>query len=258
MSLKSVAKSSDVRRNISEAEWKARVDLAACHRLAAHYGWTDVIYNHATLRVPDEPRHFLIKPNDLLWEEITASNLVKLNLDGEVMGEDKNINVAGFIIHSAVLKARPDINCVFHVHTMVGNAFAAHGRGLRPISQNSLMFYNRVAYHDYEGLSDDPSECDRIAAAFGPTKNTMIMRNHGLITTSHAVGEAFMKMKYLLICCEAQMMLEASGAPILEPPPETCEHAAQQYERFAREGGIETEWRALLRMADRIDPSFRN
>ena len=258
MSLKSVSKTSDIRRNISEAEWKARVDLAACHRLAAHYGWTDVIYNHATLRVPDEPRHFLIKPNDLLWEEVTASSFHKLNLDGEVVGEDKNVNVAGFIIHSAVLKARPDINCVFHVHTMVGNAFAAHGRGLRPLSQNSLKFYNRISYHTYEGLSEDEAECARLAESLGPKNKNMVLRNHGLITAADTVGEAFMNMKYLLICCEAQMMLEASGAPIIEPPAKICEEAAQAYERFNVEGGVDTEWRALMRMADRLDPGFRN
>jgi ribulose-5-phosphate 4-epimerase/fuculose-1-phosphate aldolase len=246
----------NVRGTIGEAEWDARVDLAAAYRLGAIFGWSNFIYNHVTLRVPGEPQHFLIKVNDLTFEEVTASSLVKIDLDGKPVGEDQNVNVAGFNIHTAILRARPEINCVYHVHTDAGTALSAHKGGLLPMSQTSMQFYNRLAYHDYEGLSDDADERDRIARDLG-NKKAMVLRNHGLLTCGTSASEAVVLMRWLVISCETQLRLEATGAEIILPSPEVCEHTARQWETF---GPIEgpAEWRALLRMADRHDPSFRD
>jgi ribulose-5-phosphate 4-epimerase/fuculose-1-phosphate aldolase len=246
----------NVRATVGETEWNARVDLAAAYRLGALFGWSNLIYNHVTLRVPGEPHHFLIKVNDLMFEEVTASSLAKIDLDGKPVGEDQNVNVAGFNIHTAVLRARPEINSVYHVHTDAGTAMSAHKGGLLPMSQTAMNFYNRLAYHDYEGLSDDEDERERIARDLG-TKKAMILRNHGLLTCGTSVSEAIVLMKWLVTSCETQLRLEATGAKIILPPPEVCEHTARQWEMFAPIN-VDVEWGALLRMADRHDPSFRD
>jgi ribulose-5-phosphate 4-epimerase/fuculose-1-phosphate aldolase len=246
----------NVRSTIGEVESGARVDLAAAYRLGAIFGWSNLIYNHVTLRVPGEPHHFLIKVNDLMFEEVTASSLAKIDLDGKPVGEDQNVNVAGFNIHTAVLRARPEINCVYHVHTDAGTALSAHKGGLLPMSQTSMQFYNRLAYHDYEGLSDDVDERERIARDLG-NKKAMILRNHGLLTCGASVSEALVLMKWLVTSCETQLRLEATGAEIILPPPEVCEHTARQWEMFSPVNA-QAEWGALLRMADRHDPSFRD
>jgi ribulose-5-phosphate 4-epimerase/fuculose-1-phosphate aldolase len=246
---------SALRDKVSAAEWQARVDLAAGHRLGAIFGWSNLIYNHVTLRVPDESRHFLLKPNDLTFEEVTASSLAKLDLDGNVVGEDRNINVTGFNIHTGVLRARPDVNCVYHVHTDAGTALSARKGGLLPMSQAAMQFHNRIAYHDYEGLSDDENERERIGRDLGQMK-AMVLRNHGLLTCGPSVSRAVMLMKFLVTACETQLRLEATGAEIILPVPEMCEHAARQWEKFVPINE-QTEWRALLRLADRHDPSFR-
>lgn len=251
-----LASSRGARSKMSKAEWTARVDLAAAYRIGAIFGWSNLIYNHVTLRVPGEPNHFLVKVNDLMFEEVTASSLAKLDLDGKPVGEDQNVNVTGFNIHTAVLRARPDVNAVYHVHTDAGTAMSAHKKGLLPMSQASMQFYNRLAYHDYEGLSDDEGERERIARAMGG-KKAMIMRNHGLLTCGKSIGRALVLMKYLVTSCETQLRLEATGADIILPPPEMCEHAARQWETFDPINA-DAEWRALVRLADRHDPSFRN
>jgi ribulose-5-phosphate 4-epimerase/fuculose-1-phosphate aldolase len=241
---------------MSEAEHSARVDLAAAHRIAALFGWSNLIYNHITLRVPGESNHFLLKPNDLMFEEVTASCLVKLDLDGRPVTEHENLNVAGFTIHTAILKARPDINCVAHVHTNAGMAMSARKSGLLPFCQGAMRFYNRIGYHDYEGLSHQASEGERIVKDLGPHK-AAILRNHGLHTCGVDVRETISMMKYLVDTCEGQLMLEASGGEIELPPPDVCEQGAQQWERHDAVGG-QAVWPALLRMADRADPSFRD
>lgn len=244
-------------REIGEAEWQARVELAAAHRLADIFGWTNLIYNHITVRVPDEPNHFLLKPNELLFNEVTASSLVKIDLSGEpATPRDGKVNVAGFNIHTAVLAARPEINCVAHVHTEAGMAISAMDGELLPLTQGSMRFYNRIAYHDYHGISDRESERRLIAADIGD-KKAMIMRNHGLLTCGTSIGEAMMTMKYLIATCDVQLRLQATGQPIRLPAPEVCEHTAKQWDAHDRRGNV-VEWQALMRIADAHDPSFRD
>ncbi|MBL0422705.1 class II aldolase/adducin family protein [Ramlibacter sp. AW1] len=244
------------RSDVGEAEWQARVDLAAAHRLVDHYGWSNLIYNHVVLRVPGQPSCFLVKPHNLAFDEVCASNLLKLPLHGEQSTEDQNVNTAGFTIHTAILAARPELNCTMHVHTEEGMALSAHGGGLLPINQGAMRFYDRIAYHDYEGLSKGLDERERIARDLG-SHRAMIMRNHGLLTAGGTVVEALTAMRYLVMSCRTQLLLEATGAPIRIPPPEVCERAARQWEAIAHFGPRD-EWPAYLRRIDRIDTSYRD
>jgi ribulose-5-phosphate 4-epimerase/fuculose-1-phosphate aldolase len=251
------AETKTLKADVSPAEWNARIDLAAAHRLCTFYGWDNLIYNHIAMRVPDEPDCFLFKQHRLMFDEVTASNIVKLRIDGEQVGEDKNVNAAGFTIHTAILRARPDINCTLHVHSKPGMAMSAHKRGIRPMTQGAMRFYNRLAYHDYEGIATDMAECDRLAHDLGPKNKSMMLRNHGLLTSGESASEAITLMRYLVGACETQLMLEATGAEIVEPSPDVCEHTAAQWERHDRNGGRE-DWPAYLRIVDRIDSSFRD
>src|SRR5262252_6329117 len=176
--LASVPKSS--RGEISPAEWEARVDLAAVYRLTAHYGWDDVIYNHSSMRVPGEPRKFLIKRHELLYTEVTASNLVKVSMDDD-LDVSAGVNRPGFTLHGGVLAARADVNCAVHVHTETGMALAGLRRGLRMLSQPAIRFHNRIGYHAYEGITEDFAERERINAALGANR-ALIMHNHGVLT----------------------------------------------------------------------------
>ena len=244
------------RESVSAAEWQARVDLAAAHRIVDIYGWTNLIYNHATRRVPDQPDYFLVKPHNLLFNEVKASNLLKVRIDGKLITESENVNTAGFTIHTAVLQARPDLNSTLHVHTEVGMAMSAHGGGLLPINQGAMRFYNRLSYHAYEGMSKDLDERESIARDLGPCNKAMVMHNHGLLTAGATVVEALTSMLYLITSCRTQILLESTNAPIRIPSPEICEHAARQWEAIAIFGERD-EWPAYLRVADRADPSYR-
>jgi ribulose-5-phosphate 4-epimerase/fuculose-1-phosphate aldolase len=246
-----------LRNSVSAAEWEARVDLAAAHRLAELKDWTDLIFNHFTVRVPGEPDHFLIKRHTLFFEEVTASNLVKVDLKGEALGAEDDVNTAGFVIHSAVYAARPDVNAVMHLHSQVGTAISARKGGLRYLCQEAMQFYDRVAYHDFEGIALDMDERDRLARDLG-RKNTMIMRNHGLLTCGGSVGAAMLALRNLIMVAETQLQIEATGAEINEPPPEVCERTARQYELLVHKHGRRTEWQGVLRFLDRRDPSYRN
>ena len=232
----------------SPEEWELRVQLAACYRLAAHFGITDFFYTHITARVPGPEHHFLINPMGPFFHEITASSLVKIGLDGHIVeATSDRVNTAGFIIHSAIHRTREDVACVFHAHTFAGAAVSAQKGGLLPISQYALQFYNRVAYHEYEGLAFDPAECERLAGDLGD-KRTMIMRNHGLLTAGRNVPEAFMLMVNLVKACEVQIKAQAGGE-LHVPPPEICEHTAQQFENmYGREEAH--EWPAALHLIE--------
>jgi ribulose-5-phosphate 4-epimerase/fuculose-1-phosphate aldolase len=238
-----------------EADARARLDLAAVYRLLAHYGWGDVIFNHAAMRVPSNPRHFLIKRHELLYTEVTASNLVEVNMDDD-LDERSGVNRPGFTLHSGVLRARPDVNCSVHVHPEEGVALSGLKHGLRMLSQNAMRFYNRVGYHDYEGLTDSFDERDRIAAALGKHR-ALIMRHHGITTVGETAREAFSLMKEFCRAARIQLMMEATNAKALEIPPETCEHVAAQYEKHDK-GRASAEWPAYLRMLDKIDTGFRD
>jgi len=240
---------------VSDAEWEARVDLAAVYRLLAQHGWDDVIYNHSSMRVPGEPRMFLMKRHELLYTEVTASNLVKVSMD-EDLDEKAGVNRPGFTLHGGVLAARADVNCAIHIHTNAGIAISGLKRGLRMLSQASIRFYNRLGYHAYEGLTEDFDERARINRDLGNNR-AMIMHNHGLLTVGKTAREAFVLMRYLIDAAEIQLQMEAAGGELLEIPAEVCEKTAQQYEHHDAGRGS-ADWPAYLRMLDKIDRGYRN
>jgi ribulose-5-phosphate 4-epimerase/fuculose-1-phosphate aldolase len=246
---------SPAKADVSSAEWQARVDLAAAYRLIAHYGWGDVIYNHSSMRVPGEERKFLIKRHELLYEEVTPSNLVKVSMDDD-LDESAGVNRPGFTLHGGVLSARPDVNCAVHVHTEIGMALAGLKHGLRMVCQPAVRFYNRIGYHDYEGLTEDFGERARINKALGNNR-ALILRNHGLLTVGKTAREAFVLMKCLIEAADIQLKMEAAGGALIEIPPQICEKVAAQYEHHDAGRGS-ADWPAYLRMLDGIDPAWRN
>lgn len=242
----------------TDAEWRMRVELAACHRLADLFGFSDIIWNHITAKVPDT-EHFLINRFGLRFDEVTASNLVTVDLDGNVIDagtatSEDDVNVTGFVIHSAVHAARPDVHCVMHSHSEGGLVVSALTEGLIPMVQDALPFYGRLAYHEYEGVSVDLAERERLAASLGD-QPAMILRNHGLLTVGETVGEAFMHMYYLEKACKVQMRVLATGRDYTLPPEDVMEKASRQYEQFPYG---KYEWPALLRLADERSPGFRD
>jgi ribulose-5-phosphate 4-epimerase/fuculose-1-phosphate aldolase len=239
----------------SAGEREARIDLAACYRLIAQFRMTDLVYTHISARIPGT-EHFLLNPYGFLFEEVTASNLVRIDIDGNIVEDTSyTVNPAGFTIHSAIHRARSDVNCVLHTHTRAGIAISALREGLLPISQIALQFYNRLAYHDYEGIALDLDERDRLARDLGDRK-AMILRNHGLLTAGASVAEAFSLMFYLERACEIQIAALSTGRELIVPTPEVCEKAARQHEEDDEPAGTR-EWRALLRQLDGTDPSYR-
>jgi ribulose-5-phosphate 4-epimerase/fuculose-1-phosphate aldolase len=239
---------------IAPAEWQARVDLAAVYRLLAYYRWDDVIYNHSSMRVSGEPRMFLMKKHELLYTEVTASNLVKVNMD-EDLDEKSGVNRPGFTLHGGVLSARPDVNCAVHVHTENGTALSGLKHGLRMVSQQALRFYKRVGYHGYEGITEDFDERARINKDLGQNR-ALIMQHHGMLTVGKSAREAFVLMKYLLTAAEIQLKMEATGGELLEVPPDVCAKTAEQFEHHdSGRGGA--DWPAYLRVLDGIDKSYR-
>jgi ribulose-5-phosphate 4-epimerase/fuculose-1-phosphate aldolase len=253
MSITSIA------RDIQSAEWEQRVALAACYRLLAHYRMTDLIYTHSTVRVPGEPGHFLINPYGYRWEEITASSLVKIDVDGNKVGNSPHrVNPAGFTIHSAVHMARHDAACVIHTHTRAGMAVSTLKEGLLPITQMALSFYGRVGIHDYEGIALDLDERQRIIADLGETNCALLLRNHGLLAVGRSVAEAFQTIFYLERACEVQVAALSMGRELVIPPPEVCEKVAPQNEQMSiDDGDLQLEWAAHLRTLDALDPSYR-
>ncbi len=247
-----------VRDLVSSEEWAIRVDLAAAYRLVALYGWDDLIFTHLSARVPGPEHHFLINPYNLMFEEITASSLVKIDMDGKPVMGPAMVNAAGFTIHSAIHMARDDAKAVLHLHTPYGQAVSAMEEGLLPHTQTAMIAAHELAYHDYEGIATDLEERERLVADLG-TKHTMILRNHGTLTVGETIGHAFLRMYFLERACEAQVhMLSAGRDKLYNPPQGTPEKVAQQTNPQAtRMGADMLAWPALLRKLDRIDPSFR-
>ena len=241
--------------NMTPQEWAARVDLAAVYRLVAHYGWDDVIYNHASMRVPGEPRMFLMKKHELLYTEVTASNLAKVSMD-EDLDEKAGVNRPGFTLHGGVLSARSDVNCALHVHTEIGMAFAGLKNGLRMLSQPAIRFYKRIGYHAYEGITEDFGERERINRDLGNNR-AMIMQNHGMLTVGKTAREAFVLMQHLLEAANIQLMMEATGGELIEIAPAICEKTRAQYEHHDSGRGS-ADWAAYLRMLDKVDTGYRN
>ena len=246
-----------VAKSYCQDEQELRVDLAAAYRLIHYYGMTDMIYGHISLRINEEPPIFLLNPYGLMFDEVCASNLVAVDENGNKIDPTAaDVNPAGFTIHSAIHLRRPHAQVVLHTHTVSGMAVAAMEEGLLPLNQISMAFYNRVAYHDYEEISLDLDERERIFASIGQ-KNFLIMKNHGLLTVGRTVAEAFYYMYYLNKACEIQVNVLRSGTKPIIPPPEVCEHAARQYEGYTCDSEIVATWSANLRLLDRLDPSYR-
>ena len=247
-----------VRERVSAEEWEMRVNLAACYRCAAHLRMTDLIYTHISARVPGPEHHFLLNAFGLMWDEVKASNLVKVTLDGEVVDDPTGLgfNQAGFVIHSAIHAARPEVMCVMHTHTAAGIGVSAQEQGLLPLSQHAMRLTGNVGYHHYEGVALDLDERKRLVADIG-SKMTLILHNHGLLSCGKSVREALDYMYYLERACQAQVAAMAGGAKLIIPSQEIAEKVARQFERpgYQEKKG---EWRAFIRMLDKTDPSYKN
>ncbi len=238
----------------SEAEWRARVDLAACYRLADRNRMSMVIWNHITARVPGYEDRMLINRFGLRYDEITASNLLTIDLDGNIIdGGEDDLNTTGYVIHSAVHRVRHDAVCVMHCHSRGGTAVSALKEGLLPLCQEAMLSYGDLSYHDYEGLALDLDERERLAADLGQTYQ-MILRNHGLLTVGRTVAEAYWRMVTLEQACQLQMDVLASGRELVMPPREVCEATHRQMVEGRVPGG--EEWVALLRQLDRDCPDY--
>jgi ribulose-5-phosphate 4-epimerase/fuculose-1-phosphate aldolase len=247
-----------VRDRVSPEEWQARVDLAAMYRLTALYGWDDLVFTHISMRVPGEDHHFLINPYGLLFEEVTASNLVKIDLNGQIVMETPyRINPAGFTIHGAIHAAREDARCVFHTHTPHGIAVAAQAEGLRLLSQQSLFALASLGYHDYEGVALNEDEKPRLVADLGD-KQILILRNHGLLTVGRTAAEAFLLMYVVESACRIQVLAQSGGQPLVTIPEPILRGIRAQADQVTLGLGAELVWPALLRKLDRVDASYRN
>ena len=247
-----------VRGEVSAEEWAARVDLAACYRLVALYGMSEMIANHISVQVPGRPDEFLINAYGMLYEEITASSLMKINLEGEVLQKpdfDYTVNRAGFVIHSAIHRARPDALCVIHTHTRAGMAVSAMECGLLPLTQTAMRF-GKIGYHDYEGVAVRLEEQQRIVDDLGDA-DALVLRNHGLLVTGPSIPEAFSNIYRLELACRTQVDAMSSTTKLTLPSREIIEHTNYMYRPEVRRPYGILEWPALLRKLDRIDPSFR-
>ena len=246
-----------VRTLVSAAEWERRQDLAACYRLVAVQGWDDLVFTHISARVPGPGHHFLINPYGLMFEEITASSLVKIDLDGrKVMDSPYEINPAGFTIHSAIHAAREDAACILHLHTLDGVALSAQAGGVLPISQQASVVLNSLAYHDYEGIALEADEKPRLVRDLGD-RDFLVLRNHGLLTVGASVATAFLNMYLLQATCTIQLRAQTGGATLVPVPQGVVERNGKAMRAVTRGAGGAIAWPALLRKLDRRDPSWR-
>ena len=248
---------------VSAEEWQARVDLAACYRLMDLYGMTDLIANHISMRVPGEPDHFLINAYGLLYEEITASSLIKIDHEGNILakpefveGMEYGVNRAGFVIHSAIHMAKPEVACVIHTHTWAGMAVSTMECGLLPNTQTSMRFA-KISHHDYEGVVVDTALRERLVNDLGDN-NAMILRNHGLLTAAKTIPEAFNAMHRLELSCKTQIAAMSCNTKLIEVPADVVEATYMNYQPKVRRPFGVLDWPALLRKLDRIDPGFRD
>jgi ribulose-5-phosphate 4-epimerase/fuculose-1-phosphate aldolase len=248
-----------IRAEVAPEEWQARVDLAACYRLVALYGMTDMIANHISVRMPSAAGHFLINAYGLLYEEITASSLVKIDLDGNIVWKpdlDYGVNRAGFVVHSAIHAARHDVACVIHTHTPAGMAVSCMRCGLLPLTQTAMRFA-KIGYHDYESVAVELGERERLVRDLGDAE-ALILRNHGLVALGPSIPEAFSNIWRLELACRAQIAAMSCNTELMQPPPEIVERTNNLYRPNVRRPWGVLEWPALLRQLDRRDPSYRN
>jgi ribulose-5-phosphate 4-epimerase/fuculose-1-phosphate aldolase len=251
-----------MRSQCSEAEWQARVDLAACYRLVELYGMADMMANHISVRVPDEEDAFLINPYGMMYEEITASCLIKVDHDGKILSKpdfgalNYGINKAGYVIHSAVHHARPEVACVIHTHSWASMAVSSLECGLLPITQTAMRFL-KIGYHDYQGVVLDTAEQESLIADLGRGE-ALILRNHGALTVGNSVGEAFNWMHRLELACRSQVAAMSCNTPLQKVSADVLEETWNNYQPGTRRPYGLMEWPALLRKLDRLDPSYRD
>jgi ribulose-5-phosphate 4-epimerase/fuculose-1-phosphate aldolase len=239
-------------------EEQLRVDLAACYRLVALYGWDDLVFTHISARIPGDAHHFLINPYGMLFEEITASSLVKVDAAGaKVAPSPYPINPAGFVIHSAIHDARPDVVCVLHVHTPQGVAVSAQKAGLLPISQQATVALASLGYHDYEGIALRDEEKPRLVTDLG-RRASLILRNHGLLTVGRSIGDAFVNMFTLQRACEIQVLAQSGGAELITVDPRIVSGVKANVDTVTRGGGGALAWPGLLRRLDRVSPGYKD
>jgi ribulose-5-phosphate 4-epimerase/fuculose-1-phosphate aldolase len=249
--------STDVRSRVDDIEWQLRVDLAACYRLVAHFGWDDLIFTHISARLPGPDHHFLINPYGMTFDEITASSLIKIDLHArKLLDSPYEVNPAGFTIHSAIHEARDDVQCVLHTHSINGVSVSAQKEGLLPLSQQATLVLPSLAYHDYEGIVLNPEEQPRLVRDLGD-KNFFMLRNHGLITVATTIPDAFMRMYLFEAACMIQVRAQAGNELIMIDPKVVA--GTMQTSKAATRGAYGAlAWPAMLRKLDRTDPSFRS
>ncbi|MEM9103987.1 MAG: class II aldolase/adducin family protein [Pseudomonadota bacterium] len=248
-----------IKNKVGAEEWALRVQLAAAYRLVYHFGWDDLVYTHISARIPNTDHHFLLNPLGLTFDEICASNLVKVDLNGNVL-DDSNVavNKAGFVIHSAIHEARQDAMCVIHLHSDYGVAVSMQNNGLIPASQTAMMISFDIAYHDYEGVVTRDDEKKRLIDNI-KNKNTVILRNHGTITIGETVGKAFERTYYLEKACKYQILAQSGGRPFYKPSADVLGNVMQGALEVNKDMPYDhSSWEALLRRLDRVDPSFKN
>jgi ribulose-5-phosphate 4-epimerase/fuculose-1-phosphate aldolase len=246
-----------VRDRVSPAEWETRVDLAACYRLIDRFGMSDLIYNHITARIPDSDGHLLINLYGLIYKEITASSLARIDVEGNIIDKpdtDYGINKSGYVIHGAIHKARPEVKCVIHTHTRAGMAVSSMKCGLLPMTQTSMRFHGHIGYHDYEGPAVDLDERERLVRDLGP-HDAMVLRNHGLLTCGATIQQAFNTMYQLEMSCRAQVDAMAARTELTLPPQEVLDHTANMYQPGTRRPYGVLEWHAMRRLLDAEDAS---
>jgi len=249
---------SSVQSQVSDLEWQQRVNLAACYRLVALYHWDDLIFTHISARVPGPEHHFLINPFGMLFDEITASSLVKVDLEGKkVMDSPYEINPAGFTIHSAIHAAREDAKCVLHLHTVNGVAVSAQKEGVLPVSQQSIFVLSSLGYHNYEGVALNEDEKPRLVNDLGD-KNFFMLRNHGLLTVADNIPDAFLFMYIFESACMIQIRAQSGGGELIPIDPRIIAGAKMQAKQVTRSAGGGLAWPGLIRKLDKLDPSYKS
>jgi ribulose-5-phosphate 4-epimerase/fuculose-1-phosphate aldolase len=247
---------SSMRNQVSEQEWQLRVELAACYRLVAEFGWDDLIFTHISVRIPGPEHHFLINPYGMMFDEITASDLIKIDQNGNKLQDTPHsVNHAGFIIHSCIHEARHDVGCIIHTHTRAGVAVSAQKNGILPISQQSTYVLSSLAYHDYEGVAVREDEQPRLQQDLGEA-NFLVLRNHGLLTVGKTVADAFLSMYALETTCQIQLAAQSGGSGLIHIEPKIVSSITEAVKTQGVDGSI--VWPALLRKLDRIDPRYKD
>lgn len=242
---------------VSAEEWEVRVNLAACYRLVAEFGWSDLVFTHITARVPGTEDQFLINPYGMMFDEITASSLIKIDTHGNKIDDTPfPVNPAGFTIHSAIHTARHDVECVLHTHSLNGVAVSAQERGVLPLSQQSIFILSSLAYHNYEGVALNEDEKPRLVSDFG-NANFLMLRNHGLLTVGKTIADAFLHMYIFEAACTIQVRAMSGGGSLIEIPSHIIQGARQQAREVTKSLGGMLAWPGLLRKLDRKDPSYR-